>query len=138
MSNARHDRSSLVAASLLFLLAVLLPQNLISQATTGVILGTVTDATGAVVPGTAVQITNEGTGKTQNTTTDAQGRYNAPDLLVGTYDVLFLEPHKTRRVLRHNLVDVGHREHDAERPRASQGAGAVASLAKARREYCVI
>ena len=27
----------------------------------------------------------------------------------------FLQPHKTRRVLRQNLMDVCHREHDAER-----------------------
>lgn len=57
------------------------------QATTGGITGTVTDSSGALVPNAAVQITNTGTSQTQSVTSNAQGRYIAPDLPIGTYSV---------------------------------------------------
>jgi hypothetical protein len=57
------------------------------QAQTATIQGTVTDASGAVVPDAMVQIKNTGTGATQDLTTDAQGRYRAPDLGIGDYSV---------------------------------------------------
>jgi len=44
-------------------------------ATTGVILGTVTDQTGAVVPGADVTVTEVATGIKHTTKTDAEGRY---------------------------------------------------------------
>jgi outer membrane receptor protein involved in Fe transport len=87
MLDARTRRGSLLAAPLLFWLAALLTPNVFGQTTTGVILGTIVDASGAVIPGVGVTITNEGTGSTQNITSDGQGRYNVPDLQVGTYDV---------------------------------------------------
>jgi hypothetical protein len=40
-----------------------------------------------VLVGATVTVINEGTGVSQNTTTDAQGRYQVPLLPVGTYDV---------------------------------------------------
>src|SRR5579883_2388083 len=73
--------------SILFLFMMAVTPALRSQTTTGVILGTVLDSSGAVLPGATVQITNEETGRTQNTVTDEAGRYNVPDLQVGTYDV---------------------------------------------------
>lgn len=60
---------------------------LAAQGTTATILGTVTDTTGAAVPGAAVQVKNVGTGQTQSTQSDAQGRFNVPDLIVGDYEV---------------------------------------------------
>ena len=60
---------------------------LLGQAGTGAISGTVTDSTGAVLVGAAVQIKNAGTGVSQNTLTDSQGRYTVPDLPIGSYDV---------------------------------------------------
>jgi len=44
-------------------------------ATTGVIVGTVTDATGAVIPGADVTVTELATGIKHTTKTDAEGRY---------------------------------------------------------------
>lgn len=58
-----------------------------AQGTSATILGTVTDASGAAVADTSVTIKNTGTGDVQTKTTDAQGRYTAPDLPVGTFDV---------------------------------------------------
>ena len=58
-----------------------------AQAVAGNISGTVTDASGAVIAGAQVVVTNTGTGVALTTTSNDQGRYNAPDLTVGTYQV---------------------------------------------------
>lgn len=58
-----------------------------AQGTTATILGTVSDATGAVVAGAMVQVRNTGTGATQSIQSDPQGRYRVPDLQVGEYEV---------------------------------------------------
>ena len=58
-----------------------------AQGTTATILGTVTDASGAAIPEAAVQVRNVATGSTQATTSDAQGRFTAPDLGIGAYEV---------------------------------------------------
>jgi len=73
----------------LVLLAVLLvlPLGLHAQASPGVILGTVTDQTGAAVPGATVTIINNGTNQTTTVKSDGQGNFSAPQLAVGTYDV---------------------------------------------------
>lgn len=64
------------------------PCGLFAQAgATGSILGTVTDATGAVVPGAKVTVTNTATGVPFNTTTSSAGDYLAPALQPGTYSV---------------------------------------------------
>jgi hypothetical protein len=69
------------------LLAGLSTQTLHGQAATASITGTVTDSSGAVIPGAAVNAKNNGTGVTRTTVSDAQGRYNLPDLAIGDYDV---------------------------------------------------
>jgi len=58
-----------------------------AQAATATILGSVTDASGATIPDAAIQVRNVGTGNVQNTTSNAQGRYNMPDLGIGSYEV---------------------------------------------------
>ena len=58
-----------------------------AQAAGAAILGIVTDASGAAVAEASVQVRNVGTGVMQSTVTDGQGRYNAPDLGVGEYEV---------------------------------------------------
>jgi Carboxypeptidase regulatory-like domain len=60
---------------------------LAAQQTTGTIQGTVSDSTGGVIPAASVQVKNSGTGQTQATESDAQGRYRVPDLAVGDYEV---------------------------------------------------
>lgn len=49
-----------------------------AQVTTGTLVGTVSDATGAVVAGAKVRVTNEGTGIVFETTTNASGDYVVP------------------------------------------------------------
>src|SRR5947208_8993390 len=58
-----------------------------AQATNGIISGTVTDASGAAVPGVTIQVKNVNTGVTRTVFTNEQGRYRVPDLLVGEYEV---------------------------------------------------
>ena len=65
----------------------LLPVILAAQAVTGTILGLITDATGAVMPGTTVTLTNTGTGQVRVVTTDTNGEYTVPSLPTGTYSV---------------------------------------------------
>lgn len=62
-----------------------------AQASSGV-TGTVTDPTGAVVPGATVTITNIGTQTTLNTVTSADGAYNSTGLLPGRYTVVVTAP----------------------------------------------
>jgi Carboxypeptidase regulatory-like domain/TonB dependent receptor-like, beta-barrel len=59
----------------------------LAQRDMGTILGTVTDATGAVVPGAQVTIVEEGTGITNVIQTDAAGNYIRPLLKPGSYRV---------------------------------------------------
>ena len=58
-----------------------------SQVTTGTILGTVSDSSGAVVPGSTITIRNVETGISRTLTADAAGRYVAPQLPLGNYEV---------------------------------------------------
>jgi hypothetical protein len=51
--------------------------------------GTVTDPTGAVVPGATVTVTNVETGVTKDYTTNADGLYDTFSILPGHYRIVF-------------------------------------------------
>lgn len=68
-------------------LTLLSASTLGAQVTTGTILGTVRDHTGAVVAGAVVVVTETNKGTSQNYQTDEMGGYNAPFLVPGTYSV---------------------------------------------------
>jgi len=57
------------------------------QETRGTIVGRVTDASGAYVPGATVQVTNKAMGTKVTLQTNQDGLYTAPLLLPGTYEV---------------------------------------------------
>src|SRR3990172_5048932 len=59
----------------------------LAQVTTGTIMGTVSDSTGAVIPGATVTIRNVDTGITRTAATDAAGRYRQPQLGLGNYEI---------------------------------------------------
>jgi outer membrane receptor protein involved in Fe transport len=59
----------------------------LAQRDLGTITGTVTDSTGAVVPGATITITNNGTGESSTLKTTAAGDFTRPALLPGTYTV---------------------------------------------------
>jgi Carboxypeptidase regulatory-like domain len=77
-------RAGLVLLSLC--LALSSAKILYAQANAG-ITGTVTDPTGAVVPGAAVTITNLSTGIAEHTTTSSAGTYAVTGLTPGVYSV---------------------------------------------------
>jgi hypothetical protein len=58
-----------------------------AQTTSGRISGTVVDASGASIPGAAIQVRNEGTGLSWRAATDERGFYVVPNLPVGEYVV---------------------------------------------------
>lgn len=58
-----------------------------AQISTGQIAGTVTDASGSVVAGSTVTITNVGTGSIRSITTDSNGFYVVTNLPIGDYSV---------------------------------------------------
>ena len=55
--------------------------------TTGSIVGTVTDPTGAVVPNSTITVKNKATGKESTTTSTDSGNFNVPGLTTGLYTV---------------------------------------------------
>src|SRR5689334_9373482 len=72
----------------LLLTGLLLLCQLIARAgTTGSISGTLTDPTGAVIPGARLTATNSAQGIQYKTTSDAKGAYTLPSLPVGKYDL---------------------------------------------------
>lgn len=67
---------------------LMIPQPALAQnSTTGAITGVITDTTGAPVSGVQVTVTNDATGATQKTATNAHGIYIVPLLEPGNYHV---------------------------------------------------
>jgi outer membrane receptor protein involved in Fe transport len=58
-----------------------------AQRETGMLVGTVTDESGAVVPEAVVVVTHTGTGASRRVTTDDRGMYRIPTLLPGLYEL---------------------------------------------------
>src|SRR5579864_825455 len=80
-------RSFAVRAVALLAIGVMLSANLWAQATSGDIVGTVTDATKAVVPNVTVTAENTQTGVKTSTKSNSSGDYRFSDLPVGVYTV---------------------------------------------------
>src|SRR5215469_6985322 len=76
-----------------------------SQGATGAINGTVIDATGAVIPGARVLLTNEATGAQRVAVTNATGTYVFPEVSPGTYTfVVTMEGFATAREEKFTLA----------------------------------
>lgn len=58
-----------------------------AQFDTAVVLGTVTDSAGAIVPNATVRLVNPATGITTTTTADGQGNYQFLNVRIGSYQV---------------------------------------------------
>ena len=86
--SARMLRPTLSVLVLVASLHLLSPEPAFSQGeTTSAIVGQVSDATGAAVPGATATITDRETGLERSATTDESGRFNFPQLKPGTYVV---------------------------------------------------
>jgi hypothetical protein len=81
-------RRSVFAAALVLCLVVLLSSTaLFAQNYAGSISGTVTDPSGAGVPGATVTVVNVGTNATYTASTSDLGAFSVPTLPVGIYDI---------------------------------------------------
>jgi hypothetical protein len=80
---SRSMQALLVVATVVFLSVT----SLQAQVDTGSITGTVTDASGAVVSGAKVTLTDKGTNASLTTTTGASGSYSFNPVRIGTYKV---------------------------------------------------
>src|SRR5215468_5881053 len=89
--------------ALALLLSLLGISQLPAQVSTGTVLGTVTDASGAAVSEAQVQVKNTGTAVVQTTTTDTQGRFTVTSLNVGQYEVTVSKP-GFQNVVRQNVT----------------------------------
>lgn len=84
-SPARPSWFGVVAA--LALLALSAPSRLSAQVLYGSLVGNVTDATGAAIPGATVTAAHRETGASRETVSDATGGYRFPALQSGTYTI---------------------------------------------------
>jgi hypothetical protein len=80
-----HRDSVFSVAVRLFACLLLLMFGLAAQSTTGEITGTVTDSTGAVVPGATITVTNLTTNTRRSVESNTAGVYSLPALPPGTY-----------------------------------------------------
>src|SRR5882762_2722460 len=78
---------SAVTRILLAVSLVFSASGLHAQLTTATIVGTVSDPTGAAIPGASVQATNIDTKFSRTVTSGGQGEYRLDYLPVGTYEV---------------------------------------------------
>jgi hypothetical protein len=85
---------------------LLLTATVSAQTFRGTILGTVTDATGAVVSGAKVSVRNANTGLERVTLTSEDGSYSVPELPIGSYDVTITQPGFQSSVTKGVAVDV--------------------------------
>jgi hypothetical protein len=99
----------LVLCLLATLCAVTLSTRALAQETTGTIIGTVTDGSGAVLPGVTVVLKHIGTGQTIERVTNDQGQYTAPLLPIGAYEVTFTLSGFEQRVVRGVSLSVNDR-----------------------------
>ena len=85
-----YPKAALVRTlSLLCLITMLALHSADAQQTLGGIVGTVTDASGSVLPGVSVKIVDEGTQLTRTTESGSAGSYAFPNLPIGAYTVSF-------------------------------------------------
>ena len=89
-------------AALMFMCATLA----VAQSDRGTITGTVADATGAVVPGASITITNMGTQTKESTVATDTGNFTIPSVSAGKYEVAVSAPGFSRSVQQGIQVQV--------------------------------
>jgi hypothetical protein len=102
-------------------MAVLSPLPLHAQTFYGSIVGTVTDSSGAAVPGAAVTITDIATNEKRSDKSDSAGNYRFVNLVPAAYKVEVQKANFKRFVSAHSVVQVG----DTLRVDAALQVGAV-------------
>ncbi len=80
----------------------------LGQSGRGTISGTVHDVSGAVVPDARITITNTATNQSLELISGALGDFTAPDIAVGTYDVIVAKPGFRQAEIKGLTVDAGN------------------------------
>jgi Carboxypeptidase regulatory-like domain len=94
------------AISWLMLLALLAGLAAFAQAPTGIITGTITDESGAIIPNATISITNKDTSFARTVTANAEGLFSAPALVAGVYEVR-TEVSGFKTTVREATVEIG-------------------------------
>jgi hypothetical protein len=92
---------------LIFLLMVIPALSAVAQVDRAVLEGTLTDATGAVIRGAAVQVLAVETGTSEEQQANSNGYYRFPGLAVGRYTVTVTNPKFTTKVIDEIALQVG-------------------------------
>jgi hypothetical protein len=85
--SAGHQTNAAARIILLILTLTLLSPFALTQSTTGRVLGSITDQSGAAVAGATVAVSDTQRGTSRTLVTDASGDYVAPDLAPGIYKI---------------------------------------------------
>lgn len=109
MSNSRSKKAlSLFTAAVLTLVSFVIPATpVMAQATTGNIVGTVTDATGGAVVGAKVTAKNKATGQELAAETTSEGGFRIANLAPGAYDVTVEQTGFKKGVYTDFAVNIG-------------------------------
>jgi hypothetical protein len=95
-----HHKLAVTVCSMLITGAIALAQ------TTATIVGTVTDSSGAVVPGVSITVKSEGTGLTRKTLASQSGNFAVPLLPVGVYSITAEVPGFKRKTVTGIVLEV--------------------------------
>jgi hypothetical protein len=98
-----RGRIAFLIAGLLLAVALLQGQGIDST-----LVGTVTDSSGATVPGSQVTATNRSTGVVTSTSTNGTGQFHIEHLPVGTYNVVASAPSFAPRTIANVLLQLNH------------------------------
>jgi hypothetical protein len=91
---------------LIVCLLIILTARAVYGQSTGLITGTVTDPTGAVIPDASVSIKNTATGAERIISANNEGIFSAPSLAAGDYEVR-VEARGFRTLVRPATVEAG-------------------------------
>src|SRR5258708_7866767 len=103
-----HTRSVKMALLLLVVVCIGSALPAWAQSTdSGTVVGTVTDPSGAVVPGVAVTLTDISTNVSRSTVTNESGRYTVVNVTPGTYNLTFAKQGFANTKVNRQQVTVG-------------------------------
>src|SRR4051812_28017063 len=88
-----------------FFCSLLAMGSLVAQLNRGTITGNITDSSGSAIPNAKVTATSAGTGQATTTMSNEFGQYSLPNLVTGTYTLVYEAPNFKRSV--REAVDLG-------------------------------
>jgi hypothetical protein len=102
-----QDRRKVLQTFLVLIFSFAACLSVYPQVAGGTFSGTVTDSSGAVIPGAQISILNVATGITRAVRADAAGSYTAPNLLPGIYEMTASAPGFATEVRSGTTLTVG-------------------------------